>query len=156
MTLQAFEKWDIEFVGPINPLEKITSVIYIITTTNYLTRWAEAQLVKDCSAYTDLKFIFEYILSRFGCTKILMSDRGSHLSHKTIEVLTEEFQAYHQKSTPYHPQANGTVEAFNKILENALNVNRNDWDLRISTMLWAYRTTCKKLTGHTPCRLVYR
>ena len=35
------------------------------------------------------------------------------------------------------------------------NANRDDWDTRIPTMLLAYRTTCKKLTGHTPFKLAY-
>jgi hypothetical protein len=30
----------------------------------------------------------------------------------------------------------------------------NDWDLRVPTILWAYRTTWKKLTMQTPFKLV--
>ena len=85
-----------------------------------MTRWAEAQPLKDCNEKNAMKFVFEYILSRFGCPKILMSDQGSHFLNKTIEELNEEFQVYHQKITPYHPQENGIVEAFNKILKNSL------------------------------------
>jgi hypothetical protein len=80
-----------------------------------------------------------------------MSDQGTHLISITIKDMNHEFEFYHQKSTLYHPQANGTMESFNKILENALkkicNVNKDDWDLKIPTIMWEYRTTCKKLIG---------
>jgi len=59
--------------------------------------------MKDCNVDTAAKFIFEYILSRFGCLKILLSDQGSHFLNKTIEELIEKFKVYHQKSTPFHP-----------------------------------------------------
>jgi len=86
-----------------------------------------------------MQFMFEYILSSFGCPKILMSDKGLYFLHDMIEALMTEFQVHHQKSMPYHPQENGIVEAFNKILENALmklcNVTRNDWDVRIQVVV---------------------
>jgi transposase InsO family protein len=144
MTLQAFEKWSIDFVEPINLPGKCTGARYFITLTEYLTRWDKAAL-KDCSATKAGQFIFDDIITRFGCPKILVSDQGTHFINKTVESLTEEFVVHHKKSTPYHPQANGIVEAFNKILETTLmkicSVNRDDWDLKVPTILWAYRTT---------------
>jgi hypothetical protein len=52
LTLQAFDKWAIDFIGPINPPGKRTGERYIITTIEYLTRWEKARAVKDCSATT--------------------------------------------------------------------------------------------------------
>eukprot|EP00253_Pinus_taeda_P019515 PITA_19515 len=114
MTLQPFEERTIDFVGPIQPQGKKTGVRYIITTTEYLTRWAEAQPVKDYTGMIIVKFLFEYELTQFGCPNILVSDHGTHFLNETISALMEKFQVYHQKSTPYHPQPNGMVEAFNK------------------------------------------
>ena len=59
-----------------------------------------------------------------------MSDQGSYFVNETIQQLTKEFMIDHHKRIPYDPQDNGTVEAFNKILEHALkkvcNVQRDD------------------------------
>lgn len=115
--------------------------------------------MKDYTSVTSSKFIFEYVLARFGFPKILMSDHGMHFLSDTISAMTEEFQVYHQKSMPSHLQDNGMVEVFNNILEivlmKAFNTERNDWYVDIPAVLWAYRTTCKKLTRQTPFRLVY-
>ena len=38
---------------------------------------------------------------------------------------------------------------------NICSVNKDDWDLRLLEVLWAYRINCKKLTMQTPFKLVY-
>lgn len=81
----------------------------------------EAQSVKDCIGVATTNFMFEYVSTRFSFPKVLMSDRGMHFLNETNNALIEKFQVYHHKSTPYYAQANGMVEAFNKILENTLN-----------------------------------
>ena len=53
------------FCRTINPPAKKYGARYIITATDYLTRWAESQPIKDCSTATAAKFIFDNILSRF-------------------------------------------------------------------------------------------
>jgi hypothetical protein len=49
VTLQVFDKWEIDFVGHINPPSRRSGARYIITAKEYLTKWEEAASVKDCS-----------------------------------------------------------------------------------------------------------
>lgn len=119
-TVQIFEKWAVDFIGPIMLPAHHSHARYIITATEYLTRWAEAAPVKDCTTDTPTRFIFECIISRFGCPKSLTSAQGMHFINETVASLLNKFMAQHRKSSLYHPQANGMVETFNKILERGL------------------------------------
>jgi len=51
--------------------------------------------MKDCTSTIMVKFLFEYVLTRFGCPNILMSDHGTHFMNEMISALMEEFQVYH-------------------------------------------------------------
>ena len=79
-------------MGHINPIGKETGAQYIITSIYYLTRWDEATPVKDYTAVTTAKFLFDHVMTRFGCPKFLISDQGMHFFNQLIEKLTEEFQ----------------------------------------------------------------
>ena len=89
VTLQPFDKWAVEFVGPINPPRKRTAARYIITAMDYLMRWEEVAPVVDCTAAMTTRFLFENIVTWFGCSKILMSDQGSHFINHTIRAMPE-------------------------------------------------------------------
>ena len=41
------------------------------------------------------------------------------------------------------------------VLTNIGNSQRDEWDQKISTVLWVYHMPFKKLIGHTPFLLVY-
>ena len=87
MMLQPFEKWAINFVGPIQPQGK-AGARYIITVIEHLTHWAEAQPMMDCIGEIFAKFLIENVLTRFGFPKILMSDCGTHFLNEMISALT--------------------------------------------------------------------
>ena len=58
-----------------------------------------------------------------------------------------------------HPQANGQVEAVNKIIKSTIKKQleraKGGWVDKLPLALWAYRTTHKTATGHTPFSLAY-
>ncbi|KAL2525335.1 Ribonuclease H [Abeliophyllum distichum] len=62
-------------------------------------------------------------------------------------------------STSYYPQANGQVEAINKIIKHTfkrrLESAKGGWAEELSETLWFYRTTSRTATGETPFAMAY-
>ena len=61
--------------------------------------------------------------------------------------------------TPAYPQGNGQVEASNKVIVNGLKKRLDNakgrWVEELPHVLWAYRTTTRRLTGETPFAMTY-
>ena len=76
-----------------------------------------------------------------------------------MESLTIFCTVVHKRSTPYYPRASGLAESTNKTLRNILqkivNENRTDWDTKLYSALWAYRTAYKTSIQSTPFQLAF-
>jgi hypothetical protein len=76
-----------------------------------------------------------------------------------MSELTEKLGLQHENSTPYYPQANGQVEAINKVLTTMLRrmvgIHKSSWHMMLFSALWVYRTSVKSSTRFTPFQLVY-
>ena len=120
LPLEAFEKWGLNFVGPIKPAAHPSGNKYILVATDYCTKWVEAKALRDNTAASVAKFLYENIMVRFGCPIKLVSDQGTHFLNEVIHILTHRHMIIHKKLTIYYPQANGQAESTNKILQRIL------------------------------------
>ena len=65
-------------------------------------------------------FLFNHIIARFGVPQSIVTDHESHFYNQMMEELSAKLGFRHENSTPYYPQANGQVEAINKVLKTML------------------------------------
>ena len=100
---------------------------YIIVATVYCKKWVEAKALRDNTATSMAKFLYEYIWCRYDYPIELISDQGGHCLSQVVESLTTFYAVVHKRNTPYYLQANGLAESTNKTLQNILRkfVNEN-------------------------------
>ena len=159
LPLALFEKWGIDFVGPIKPTTKGRRNRYILVATEYVSKWVEAQPTKRADAATVANFLVRFILRRYGCPLELVSDRGTHFLNEVIDAILKTYWVKHRLTSPYNPKANGLTERANgiicKILTRTVDIFQEDWDLKLQSALWAYNTTEKLTTRRSPFFMMF-
>jgi hypothetical protein len=152
-----FEKWGIDLMT-CHP-HSAGGHGYIIVAVDYFTKWAEAMPTFDNTGNTTALFLFNPVIAHFGVPQAIVTDHGSHFRNFMMSELTEKLGLRHDNSTPYYPQANGQVEAINKViitmLRRMIGIHKTSWHMMLFSSLWAYRTSVKSATRFTSFRLVY-
>jgi hypothetical protein len=116
MTFEPFMKWGLNYMGPIKPLTRYISNQSIIVVMDYTTKWVEAKALWDNMVQSTTKFLYEHIITCFGCPIHLVNDQGNHFINRTVDTFTQEFMITHHKSMTYYPQRNGQAKLTNKTL----------------------------------------
>lgn len=121
--IKPFEKWAIDFVGPIAP--KSLNKRHILVCTNFVIKWVEAKVVSFATKKVVVDFLVKEIFTRFGVPREIITDNGPQFISNLVKGIMEKYKIRHRKSTPYHLQANGQVEATNKVIESILTKTIN-------------------------------
>jgi len=105
--------------------------LYILVAVDYVSKWIGTILSRNKDHKIVINFLKENILSRFGISRVVISDGGTHFYNKLFESLMKKYRITHKVSTPYHPKTSGQVELANReikqILKKTINPNRKDW-----------------------------
>jgi len=71
---EAFMKWGLDFMGPIKLIRRYTWNKYILVAIDYATKWVEARALRINIVAITIKFLYECILTKFGCPLTIVTN----------------------------------------------------------------------------------
>lgn len=132
---------------------------HVLVVVDAFTRWVELFPLKDTTAPTIARLLYDNIISRFGCPKYLLSDNGPEFSNQVVRELCQILGIRKIFTTAHHPQSNGLVERSNSSVLNTLKTYTDDvgsnWDLYLPPIRFALNTAINTTTQETPYFLLY-
>ena len=149
-----FHTIHVDLVGPLPPSRGHR---YLLTCVDRTTRWATAipmpSITAECTA---AHFLSGWVAS-FGAPVVVITDQGAQFESQAWRDLMAFLGSTRQRTTAYHPQANGMVERFHRRLKEAIRAlpNPASWSDALPIVLLTLRATEKEDVRHTPAELVY-
>lgn len=150
-----FEKIQIDIVGPFPLTERKNK--YILTIQDNFSKFADAIPLSQIDSITIAYSLAEQFISRYGCPRVIHTDRGSNFTSKVMQTFCKIFKIEKITSTAFHPQSLGSLERSHHTLVEYLKQfgHKQNWDLWLRFAMFSYNNTVHESTGFTPYTLVY-
>ena len=149
-----FDVVHIDIVGPLPPSQGYQ---YLLTCIDRFTRWPEAFPLTNITAESVARAFVLGWIARFGVPSTVFTDRGRQFESNLWSQLSQLFGIHRQRTTAYHPAANGMVECFHRQLKSSLKCHSNphQWIDSLPLVLLGIRSAIKDDFKCTTAELVY-
>ena len=125
---------------------------YILVIIDSLTRFAEAEALKDKTAESVIEAVCR-ICARRGFPGSMLSDNGSEFKNQYFRDFLRKAGCLLQQTTPYQPQSNGLVERCNAKIKKLLKLWQCDdlnWESYLSAIMYVINNSYNRNIQSSP------
>ena len=152
---EPFESVAVDLVGPL-PKGK-GGCRFLLTYICLATRWPEAVALRSITAKSVAEGLW-CVFSRTAIPEVMLTDQGSQFCGRVVKQLCQLLGVQKVRTSPYHPQTNGTVERMHGTLKSVLGrciEDKVDWVGQIPLALYVLRQMPHADSGFSPFDLVF-
>jgi len=154
---EPWERLGIDVTGPHPTSSKGNT--YILTVIDHFTKWVELFPMRNQEAATVARLLFDRVICVHGCPLQILTDRGTNFESELFQQLCKLMAVDKIRTTAYQPSTNGGIERFHSTMHSLIakwvSRNHRDWDEKLPSVAFAYRTSVHESTGFTPFYLMY-
>ena len=154
---QPFTFWAMDYMGPLPETSRGNK--HILVVVDHFTKWCEAFATTDQKASTVAPLLVSRIFSRFGPPAVLHSDQGRNFESTLLHEICNFMGITKTRTTSYHPQCEGQTERQNRTIQALLSAfaskRKDDWDLWLDSVTFAYNTSKHDALGISPYQVVF-
>ena len=131
----------------------------VFVVEDHFTRYTQAYVTNNHTVCTTARILYNEFFLVFGFPRQLISDQAAEFTGQVISELCDLLGITKIRTSPYHPQTNGTVERVHQTLRRMIAKmdpdKRAKWPLHLGPILIAYNATRSLITGYLPYFLMF-
>ena len=131
----------------------------VLVVVDHFTWYVQAFVTKNHMARTMARVLWNNYFSVFSFLQCLISDQGTEFCGKVIAAMCSLLGAEKIRTTPYHPQINGSAARVHQTLQRMIGKldleKRKKWLAEIGSITIAYNSTRSLVTGYSPYYLMF-
>ena len=152
--------WDLLSVDVVGPLPCTKEGFrFILSIIDCFSRYTILVPIKDHTAATVSRALYEQVIGYFGVPRGILSDRGREFCGRIWEEMLRILDVEPHRTSPYYPQGNGVIERMHRTLGNLLRsklIEKSDreWPLYLPGVMMTLNEAPHEAHGYSPSQVV--